>query len=299
MAHALHQHAAAWRIVILLLATVLLAGGPCAYATTILLPPTPALPVPATAGTATGAVGDQASMLALLGVLTGFNAAAVVQASDAPSIGVVGSDGASWDGFSAEATLTMITTTIPTDGFLFLNWMFQTADAGSFWDPAGYIVTNQSPVGTPIGIAGLNVLTAGQDFTTPPLLGTGNSPFTEVNIFDGIACTDVSTPNANPCGLIVPVSAGDTFGLFVLTPDNQANPGSIVAWDALSTGDPLQIMLSDLINGVPDPANPGQFLTPPAEWTVTTLNATPEPATLLLMGGGLLAMAMVVRRRKA
>jgi hypothetical protein len=133
-----------------------------------------------------------------------------------------------------EATLTW-------SGDFTFNWLFTTQDAGSFYDPAGYLLCPAAPGGFPSNQCGTYQLTADVDafFPQDPL----NPP---------------SSPFAESGQTTVTLAPGDAFGLYVLTLDNANGAGTIV--------------LSDV-------ATP-----------------TPEPASLLMIGCGLIAIGI---RRKS
>jgi hypothetical protein len=171
------------------------------------------------------------------------------------AVGVTGSDLNSFDGFGAIVgpmvdssgtpigTLTQFTTVISeSTGDLTFNWFFTTQDAGSFYDPAGYVLCPASPTGFPSNICGFVQLTSDLDAFSPP--DPSNPP---------------SPPFPESGQVTLTLSPGDVFGLYVRTDDNVGGAGTIM---------------------FADPAGPA-----------------PEPASLLLIGGGLIAIGGV--RRKA
>jgi hypothetical protein len=129
-------------------------------------------------------------------------------------------------------------------GDLTFNWRFTTADAGSFYDPAGYILCPASPTGFPSQACGLYQLTADMDAVNAPDPLNPDSPFPESGT------------------VTVTLAPGDVFGGYVLTADNVGGAGTIVFSDA------------------------------------SPLAAVPEPATLLLIGGGLLALGGMGRKAR-
>lgn len=177
-------------------------------------------------------------------------------------VGVTGSDTNTFDNLGSVigpmvdisgapiGTLTQFTTVIGettpgiTDGSgdLTFNWFFSTADAGSFYDPAGYVLCPAAPTGFPSSTCGFVQLTTDLDaFNPPDPLNPPSPPFPESG------------------QVTLTLSPGDVFGLYVQTADNVGGPGTIM---------------------FADPAGPA-----------------PEPASLLLIGGGLIAIGGA--RRKA
>jgi hypothetical protein len=140
-------------------------------------------------------------------------------------------------------------------GDLTFNWNFTTADAGSFYDPAGYVLCPAAPTGFPSGMCGLYQLT---------------SDFDAVNAEDDPANPSQETGFAESGSWTVfNLAPGDVFGAYVNTPDNANGAGTIT---------------------FSDPLGPG------------TISDTPEPASFLLIGGGLLALGSAgqkARRRQA
>jgi hypothetical protein len=183
---------------------------------------------------------------------------------------VVGSDANIYDplSFAPISTTTMFTTVISAStpgvtldaldgttysGDLTFNWNYATLDAGSFWDPAGFVLLPASTNNHPNALSGFVLLTSDYDATNPPD-GLLNPP---------TACLDA---NNNPCpgyaesgSFTVTLAPGDVFGAYVQTLDNQNGAG--------------QITFSNVVA------------------------ATPEPASFLLIGTGLLFLGGA--RRKA
>jgi hypothetical protein len=131
---------------------------------------------------------------------------------------------------------------ITLSGDLTFNWRFTTADAGSFYDPAGYILCPASPTGFPSGVCGLFQLTADLDAVNAPDPSNPDSPFAESG------------------SVTVTLAPGDVFGGYVLTADNVGGAGTIVFSDS------------------------------------SPVTAAPEPASLLLIGGGLVALGGIRRK---
>jgi hypothetical protein len=172
-------------------------------------------------------------------------------------------------GFGANiATFTQFTTVITdaTAGDLTFNWNYTTADAGSYYDPAGYTVCPATS-GTPV----CQTLQLTMDFDGLGLSGSSLPVGLFGGIFDPLAnsafnpsdgtFTLPDAPNFAESGMVsvFGLSAGDTFGVWVAS-NNQFGAA--------------QITLSDV---------------------APTL--TPEPASFLLIGGGLLALGWAGRKK--
>jgi hypothetical protein len=174
---------------------------------------------------------------------------------DMSSLTVTGSDGLvdmfgdSMSSFTEFTTLITADTPGVTDqgdgttfsGDLTVNWRYTTVDAGSFYDPAGYIVCSAAPSGFPNGECGLFQLTSDYNALADPNAVPG--PYMESGSFTAY--------NLAP---------GDVFGAYVLTADNEGGAGTIVFSAALAP--------------------------------------TPEPASFLLIGGGLLVLGRARRQAK-
>jgi hypothetical protein len=196
---------------------------------------------------------------------------------DPALLGVDGSgDGLSSPGFdpygTPYSTFTQFTTVITASnpglttqsdgitvaGDLTFTWTFTTLDAGSFYDQAGYIYcpsTSSNPTCQQVP------LTMNFDALANGFNGAALNP-------DGSLNTDPSTfPDPSKGFLetgsvtIAGVSAGDTFGAYVLSLDNTNGAGTIVL-----AGQPSSL--------------------------------APEPASFLLIGGGLLALGGAGRKAR-
>jgi len=214
---------------------------------------------------------------------------------------LVGVDGNSGDGTDLYgtpfSTTTLFTTVISdaTSGDLTFNWSYSTLDAGSFYDQAGYywcqaaltgfpgggcalyqltmsydalggfVPSNDQTDANPLGIPGafggsgaaLDPLNGGgflYAYNTDGTLNTAFTPPTACLDASGNACPGYKeTGSATVFGL----SAGDTFGAYVLSQDNANGAGTI------------------------------SFSPTP----------TPEPASFLLIGGGLLVLGGAWRKK--
>src|SRR5262249_49987206 len=147
--------------------------------------------------------------------------------SGAPSsVGVLGSDAQVTDDLGNPLdTITKFTTIITpaTAGTLSFNWFFQTDDAGSHFDPAGYFFCSASfPFG---GMCGQVPLTADLDFFSNPGL-PGAPPFPESGTVSNLV-----------------LSAGDEFGVYVETIDNFGGAGQMIFSDIQTVPEPATITL--------------------------------------------------------
>jgi hypothetical protein len=178
--------------------------------------------------------------------------------SDMSSLTLTGSDGVfdifgnpmtSYTQFATVITPTTPGITVQPDGTTFsgdltFSWNYMTADAGSFYDPAGYILCPAAPGGFPSGQCGIYQLTSDLDALNPPdPSNPPNPPFPE---------SGTTT---------VTLAPGDLFGAYVITADNLGGAGTIVFSDSI----------------------------PP-------MSATPEPASFLLIGAGLLVLGGTRRK---
>jgi hypothetical protein len=223
------------------------------------------------------------------------NGGALFDPSTAPNgfdPALLGVDGFSGDGTDINgtpfSTITLFTTVISdaTSGDLTFNWSYSTLDAGSFYDQAGYyqcsataipgvgcafyqltmsydalagfVPSNDLTVDNPLGIPGAF---GGSGAAPDPLSGGG---FVYAYNLDGTLNTAFNAPTspgfAETGTATVSLSAGDTFGAYVLSLDNANGAGTISF---------------------------ASFASP-----------TPEPASFLLIGGGLLALGGAGRRAR-
>jgi len=139
-------------------------------------------------------------------------------------------------------------------GDLTFTWTFTTFDAGSFYDQAGYLycpATSGIPTCQQIPLTmnfdALTNTALNQDFTTNT---TGPFPDQPSGYMETGTVTAVN------------LSAGDTFGAYVLSLDN-ANGAATIAFSGPAASSP-----------------------------------TPEPASFLLIGGGLLALGWAGRKAR-
>jgi hypothetical protein len=140
-------------------------------------------------------------------------------------------------------------------GDLTFTWTFTTQDAGSFYDQAGYYVC--SPGGVPGNGCSINPLTMNFDALTNSALNQDNTVNTTGPFPDPNTPGYIETGTATAVNL----SAGDTFGAYVLSLDNANGAGTIVL-----AGQPSSL--------------------------------APEPASFLLIGGGLLALGGAGRKAR-
>lgn len=192
---------------------------------------------------------------------------------------LLGVDGNSGDGTDPNgtpfSTFTQFTTVITGDnpgltdqgngifsGDLTFTWTFTTFDAGSFYDQAGYIYC---PATSGIPTCQQVPLTMNFDALANNFSGASQNPDGTVNTTAG-PFPDSSTGFAEggPSATVTAfnLSAGDTFGAYVLSLDNANGAGTIV------------------------------FSGPAAS------SPTPEPASFLLIGGGLLALGGAGRKAR-
>jgi hypothetical protein len=178
-----------------------------------------------------------------------------VTGSDANTFGAGAIIGPMVDAFGNPiGTVTQFTTVISQDtsgvtlgldgltysGDLTFNWNYTTADAGSFYDPAGYFLCPAATTGFPSVVCGLVQLTSDIDALNPP--DPLNPPV---------------APYAESGTVSVTLAPGDVFGAYVLTGDNFGGAG-----------------------------------------TITFSETAPEPASFLLIGGGLLALGGAGRKAR-
>jgi hypothetical protein len=105
---------------------------------------------------------------------------------------------------------------ITLSGELTFDWRFTTLDAGSYYDPAGYVLCPAAPSGYPSEMCGLFQLTTDLDALNEPNPLNSTSPYPESG------------------RVTVTLAPGDVFGAYVLTPDNVGGAGTIVFSDPVA-----------------------------------------------------------------
>jgi hypothetical protein len=207
---------------------------------------------------------------------------------------VTGTDGTGDSNGNDMFTFTQFTTVITdaTSGDLTFNWNYSTFDVGSFYDPAGYIYCPASnsnptcqtkqltmdfdglgdpslPFGDPGSLLPGSLLLGG---ISDPSTNSAFNPDGSVNILN-LPSPPVCDLNALICPpgfaesgtvTVFGLSAGDTFGAWVASNSNTFGAG--------------QIILSNILSNTEAP--------------------TPEPASFLLIGGGLLALGWAGRKAR-
>jgi hypothetical protein len=177
-------------------------------------------------------------------------------------------------GFGANiATFTQFTTVITdaTAGDLTFNWNYTTGDAGSFYDPAGYFYCAAT--------------------SDPGSCGPGGGLFQLTMDFDGLLLVSGSSLPGGMFGGISDPSTNSAFnpadGSFTLpNPPDFAESGTVTV-SGLSAGDTFGVWV----------ASNNQFGAAQITLSDVAPTLTPEPASFLLIGGGLLALGWAGRKK--